>query len=73
MSNNTPDSIDTDTPEPFDVVGAIMAYESGEMQDEDEMIALFQHLVDSGLAWSLQGSYGRMAAHLIEAGLVVQS
>jgi hypothetical protein len=54
---------------PYDVTDAIIAYEQGDL-DEEESIELFQHLVDSGLAWSLQGSYGRMAAHLIEAGLV---
>jgi hypothetical protein len=53
----------------YDRVAAIIAYENGEL-DEGEVIRLFQHLVDTGLAWRLQGSYGRMAARLIEAGLV---
>ena len=47
----------------------IIAYESGELS-EQEVIALFQDLVDSGLAWKLQGFYGRTAVDLIEAGLV---
>ena len=50
-------------------VGRIIAYESGELSDE-ETVELFQDLVDSGLAWQLQGHYGRTAAALIEAGLV---
>lgn len=50
-----------------DVVGQIIAFESGEM-DEDETIDFFQQLIDTGLAWTLQGSYGRAAAALIEAG-----
>lgn len=53
---------------PYDVTGNIIAYESGELSDEDTVI-LFQHLIDSGLAWSLQGHYGRTATALINAGL----
>jgi len=56
-------------PSLYDHVGAIMAYEEGEL-DRDGTVALFQHLVDTGLAWQLQGSYGRTAAAMIEAGLV---
>jgi hypothetical protein len=55
--------------EKFDTVTFFIEYESGECSD-DQIINGFQHLVDSGLAWQLQGSYGRMATQLIEAGLV---
>lgn len=51
----------------YELVGAIVAYESGEM-NEDAVIELFQHLIDTGMAWSLQGSYGRTATALINAG-----
>lgn len=53
----------------FDQVGAIIAFESGEL-DEEGTLKLFQHLVDTGLAWQLQGSYGRTAQSLIEQGLI---
>jgi hypothetical protein len=48
-------------------IGKIIAYESGELND-DEIIVLFQALIDNGMAWSLQGAYGRQAEALIEAG-----
>ncbi len=47
----------------------IIAYEQGEL-DEDAHLKMFQEAVDSGLAWSLQGSYGREAMSLIEAGQI---
>lgn len=52
-----------------DVVGQIMAYESGDLSD-DGTIALFQGLVNSGLAWKLQGSYGRTAQAMLDAGVI---
>jgi hypothetical protein len=49
----------------------IVRYELDELSEE-ATIALFQELVDSGLAWRLQGSYGRVAEALIEAGYVTK-
>ena len=53
---------------PFDTVSFLMAYEDGGL-DEDAIVEGFQHLIDSGLVWSLQGSYGRAAVALIDMGL----
>ena len=44
-------------------------YENGEMSDE-ETIEFFQTLVNTGMAWQLQGHYGRTAMSLIESGIV---
>lgn len=51
----------------MDMVDKIMAYEGGEMSEEDT-VAFFQELIDKGLAWTLQGHYGRTAKALIDAG-----
>lgn len=48
-------------------IETIMAYEQGDLSD-DETIEMFQKLIDSGDAWKLQGSYGRMAKALILGG-----
>jgi len=53
----------------FNIVEQISEYEEGTLTD-DEVIELFQELVNTGVVWSLQGSYGRMAIHLIEQGLI---
>lgn len=59
----------TQDPPSFAVVDAIIDYENGSL-DEEGTIELFQHLVDTGMAWTLQGCYGRTALMLIKAGLV---
>ena len=53
----------------FDLTDQLIAYEAGEL-DEDAKVALFQLLVDNGMAWTLQGHYGRTARALIETGKV---
>lgn len=39
-----------------------------EASSHEEYIEAWQHLIDTGLAWTLQGYFGRGAAALIEAG-----
>lgn len=48
-------------------IANIIAYEQGELTDQ-EVVCLFADLVRSGLAWELQGHYGRTASALIKEG-----
>lgn len=52
-----------------DIINQIMAFEDGQLE-YDQVINLFQSLVDTGLAWQLQGRYGRMASALIKQGTI---
>ncbi len=53
----------------FDLVGYIMDYESGEISDE-RILEMMSHLIKTGLAWTLQGHYGRTAKQLIDGGYI---
>ena len=55
----------------MDQIDKMIAYESGELHF-DETVEFFQELIDSGLVWHLQGSYGRAARALIDEGWCVQ-
>ena len=44
-----------------------------EAKSEEQYIAAWQHLIDTGLAWQLQGWFGRTAMHLIEEGICRES
>ena len=55
----------------FDLTTRIIEFETGEATEE-QVIELFQYLVDTGLAWSLQGTYGRTAEALLEAGVITK-
>jgi hypothetical protein len=38
-------------------------------ESEEQIIEAWQHLIDTGLCWKLQGWFGRNANRLIEAGV----
>lgn len=52
-----------------ETMGQIMDYEAGTLSPESTL-KLFSSLIGSGLAWQLQGHYGRMARDLIGAGFI---
>ena len=53
----------------MDLVEQLAAWTEGKLT-EDETVDLFQQLVDTGQAWTLDGHTSRTATDLIEAGLV---
>ena len=52
-----------------DITTALIEFEYGTL-DESAVVNLFQRLVDTGLAWRLQGRYGRTAVALLESGRI---
>ena len=40
-----------------------------EPESDEQYIQAWQHLIDTGLAWSLQGFFGRTASTMIQNGL----
>ena len=40
---------------------------------EDQYLEAWQHLVDTGVVWRLQGWFGRTASAMINDGLLVDS
>ncbi len=51
----------------MDTISMIMEYEMGELNDI-QTLWLFEELIKSGMAWKLQGHYGRTASALIDDG-----
>ena len=53
----------------MDTLDSIIRYEEGEL-DDTKTVELFQHLLDRGQVWLMQGHYGRTAKDMIENGLI---
>lgn len=51
----------------FTAVGIAEGFVDAE--SEDQVIQAWQTLIDTGLAWQLQGWFGRTAHNLIERGI----
>tara|TARA_Y100001973_G_C5019902_1_gene242653 strand:- start:72 stop:260 length:189 start_codon:yes stop_codon:yes gene_type:complete len=47
----------------------IIDFECG-LLDDTGVLELFAELIKNGMAWTLQGSYGRTASDLIDAGYI---
>lgn len=53
----------------MNTLDAITIIEGDAEADFDTVIEAWQALIDTGLVWRLQGSYGRMAHNLITQGV----
>lgn len=49
---------------------AVALAEGFEEGTEEEVIKAWQYLVDTGLAWQIQGWFGRTAKELIDRGII---
>jgi|TARA_R110000744_G_scaffold114382_1_gene213898 hypothetical protein len=52
----------------YEAVGVAEGWIKAETESHE--VKAWQHLVDTGLAWKLQGWFGRTARNLIEAGII---
>lgn len=50
----------------YDAVGIVEGFIA--CDNEEDYIQAVQHLIDTGIAWQLQGSIGRICKHYIELG-----
>lgn len=53
----------------MELLDQMIAWENGDLNEQDT-VDMFQALVNNGMAWRLQGVYGREATALIRAGYV---
>ena len=51
------------------LVDQLIAHEEGQIT-QDKEVAFFERLVETGVCWQLSGHYQRVAATLIDAGLI---
>ena len=53
----------------MNITDKIIDFECG-LLDDTGVLELFAELIKNGMAWTLQGSYGRTASSLIDAGYI---
>ncbi len=56
-------------PKMTNLEATLIAEGAQEAESDEQYIAAWQHLIDTGLAWSMQGFFGRTASVMIQNGL----
>ena len=51
-------------------IGKMFYLTYNDPESDEEALAFWQKLVDTGYAWQLEGFFGRQAALMIEEGLI---
>ena len=51
-----------------DLEAVLIAEGAQEAESDEQYIAAWQHLIDTGLCWQLQGKFGRTAKAMIANG-----
>jgi len=51
-------------------INAVLIAEGEIETDQETQIDAWQYLVDTGIVWTLQGSFGRMAQELIDQDVI---
>jgi hypothetical protein len=47
----------------------LLVCEADDIMETDDVVAAYQFLIDNGIIWVMQGTYGRMAEYLIDYGI----
>ena len=56
-------------PKMTDLEATMIAEGAQEAESDEQYIQAWQHLIDTGLAWQLQGFFGRTASAMIQHGV----
>jgi hypothetical protein len=47
----------------------LLVCEADDIMETDDVVAAYQFLIDNGIIWVMEGTYGRMAEYLIDYGI----